>query len=284
MIMHRALVRWYAAAALAALALAGVHTLVAQAPARKPAPRAASRPAEPPVWFDHTVVNVYPHDPGAFTQGLIFRDGHLYESTGQYGQSTVRRVELETGRVLQQVAVEPQYFGEGLTDWGERLIQITWQSQVGFVYDRKTFARQRTFRYTGEGWGLTRDAQRLIMSDGTAQLRFLDPASLEETGRVTVTDMGYPVSQLNELELVKGRVAANVWQSDTIVFIAPDSGRVTGRVDLRGLLSPAERARGVDVLNGIAYDPARDRLFVTGKLWPKLFEIRLRPRGAPSSR
>lgn len=259
---------------LAASALPRLQALASQARAKAPAPAAA------PLWYGYTVVNVYPHDPDAFTQGLIFRDGFLYESTGLHGRSSVRRVELATGRVVQQVAINPQHFGEGLAGWGERLVQITWQSQLGFVYDRRTFARQQTFRYTGEGWGLTSDDRRLIMSDGTAHLRFLDPTTLAETGRVTVTDGGYPVANLNELEVMKGQIAANIWQSETVVLIAPDTGRVAGRIDMRGLLTAADRARGVDVLNGIAYDARGDRLFVTGKLWPKLFEIRLRPRGA----
>jgi glutaminyl-peptide cyclotransferase len=262
---------------LAASALPRLQALPSQARAKAAAP--APAPAAP-LWYDYTVVNVYPHAPDAFTQGLIFRDGFLYESTGQYGESSLRRVELETGRVVQRLEVDARYFAEGLVDWGERLIQITWQSQVGFVYNRRTFVREKTFRYTGEGWGLTHDQRRIIMSDGTEQLRFLDPTTLAETGRVTVTDRGYPVSQLNELEMVKGQIMANIWNTDTIVLIAPDTGRVAGRIDMRGLLAAADRARGVDVLNGIAYDARGDRLFVTGKLWPKLFEIRLRPRGA----
>jgi glutaminyl-peptide cyclotransferase len=264
-----------AALALLVVALTRLDARVPQARAKAPARTAAA-----PLWYDYTVVNVFPHDPDAFTQGLLFKDGYLYESTGLHGRSSVRRVELQTGRVVQQIAVDPQHFAEGLAGWGERLIQLTWQSQLGFVYDRRTLARQQTFQYTGEGWGLTSDDRRLIMSDGSAQLRFLDPATLSETGRLTVTDGGYPVAQLNELEVMKGQIAANIWQSDTVVLIAPDTGRVTGRIDLRGLLMAADRARGVDVLNGIAYDARGDRLFVTGKLWPKLFEIRLRPRGA----
>ena len=179
--------------------------------------------------------------------------------------------------MLQRQDVESLYFAEGLADWGQTLIQLTWQSQVGFVYDLRTFERKSTFNYTGEGWGLARDAQRLVMSDGTATLRWLDPTTLKETARVTVTDRGAPVSDLNELEVVKGEIYANVWSTDRIAIIEPGSGRVVGWIDLAGLLPPADRA-GIDVLNGIAYDPARDRLFVTGKLWPKLFEIRLKPR------
>jgi glutamine cyclotransferase len=228
----------------------------------------------------YQVVNVYPHDPEAFTQGLIFRDGFLFESTGLAGQSTLRKVRLETGEVVQRLALEPQYFAEGLTDVGDTLLQLTWQSNVGFVYDLSTFARQRTFAYDGEGWGLARDGNRVIMSDGTSTLRFLDPGTLRETGRITVTDGSLPVESLNELEMVTDELFANVWRSDHIVIISPRTGRVTGRVDLTALLPPAERVPPVDVLNGIAYDAARNRLFVTGKNWPRLFEIRVERRSS----
>jgi glutamine cyclotransferase len=230
--------------------------------------------------FGYEIVNVYPHDPGAFTQGLIFRDGFLFESTGLNGESSLRKVRLETGEVIQRLAIPPEHFAEGLTDLGTRLFQLTWQSNVGFVYDLSTFARQRTFEYAGEGWGLARDEGRLIMSDGTSSLRFLDPGTLRETGRLTVTDGLQPVANLNELEMVEGELFANVWQTDDVVIISLQTGSVTGRVDLGGLLRPAERMPPVDVLNGIAYDSERDRLFVTGKRWPRLFEIRLK-RPAP---
>jgi glutamine cyclotransferase len=229
-------------------------------------------------WYDYEVVNVYPHDRNAFTQGLIFRDGFLFESTGLNGRSSLRKVRLETGEVMQQRAIDPAHFAEGLTDFGNRLVQLTWQSNLGFVYDLPTFAVLRTFDYPGEGWGLTRDDARLIMSDGTATLRFLNPDTLRETGRVTVTDGPQPVEFLNELEMVRGELFANVWQTDRIVIVSPGTGRVTGRIDLTGLLPPADRVPPVDVLNGIAWDAERDRLFVTGKLWPRLFEIRLRRR------
>jgi glutamine cyclotransferase len=239
-------------------------------------PELSSR--EPAAQYDHQVVNVYPHDPEAFTQGLIFRDGFLFESTGLNGQSSLRKVRLDTGEVVQRLPIEPQYFAEGLTDFGNSLVQLTWQSNIGFVYDLSTFARQRTFEYRGEGWGLTRDENRLIMSDGTSMLRFLDPQTLKETGRVTVTDGDHPVESLNELEMVKGELFANVWQTDLIVIVSPQTGRVTGRVDLAALFPAADRVPPVDVLNGIAYDAGRDRLFVTGKMWPRLFEIRLQRR------
>lgn len=230
-----------------------------------------------PIRHGYEVVRVYPHDREAFTQGLIYRDGFLFESTGLHGRSSLRKVKLENGQVVQRQAVPPQHFAEGLADWGPRLVQLTWQSQVGFVYDARTFQRLSTFTYTGEGWGLARDAQRLVMSDGTAALRWLDPMTLKETARVIVTDRGAPVPNLNELEVVKGEIYANVWGTDRIAIIEPGGGRVVGWADLSGLLPVADRA-GIDVLNGIVYDPARDRLFVTGKLWPKLFEIKLKPR------
>lgn len=225
--------------------------------------------------YGYTAVNSYPHDPQAFTQGLIFRDGFLYESTGLNGRSSVRKVRLETGEVLRRHDVDSRYFAEGMTDWGNRLIQLTYTSKIGFVYDLATFTLQRTFNYTGEGWGLTHDRQRLIMSDGTSSLRFLDPETLRETGRVTVRDGGKPVENLNELEWVKGEVFANVWLTDRIAIIAPDTGRVTAWLDLSGIRGPM-RSGTDDVLNGIAYDAARDRLFVTGKLWPRLYEIRIK--------
>ena len=240
-----------------------------------------SEAARPPTRIAHVVVNTYPHDRGAFTQGLVFRDGHLYESTGLNGRSSLRKVELETGKVLQQHDVDPAYFAEGLTDWNNRLIQITWQSQTGFVYDLETFKPQRTFTYAGEGWGLTHDGKRLIMSDGSATLRFLDPKTFSETGRLAVTYQGQPLAQLNELEMVKGELFANVWGTPHVVVIDLASGRVTGQIDFSQLLGVADRTPPVDVLNGIAWDARNERLFVTGKLWPKLFEVRLtRPAAA----
>jgi glutaminyl-peptide cyclotransferase len=222
----------------------------------------------------YKVVRSYPHDRQAFTQGLEFHDGFLYEGTGLNGQSSIRKVRLDTGEVVQIRKTEPQYFGEGITLWRNTLVQLTWQTEVGFVYDRETFAPQRTFSYMGEGWGLTHDDTRLIMSDGTPSLRFLDPTTLRETGRLTVRAGGVPVEDLNELEVVKGEIFANVWMSHRIARISPKTGHVTAWIDLRGLLTPREAA-GVDVLNGIAYDAKGDRLFVTGKLWPRLFEIQI---------
>jgi glutamine cyclotransferase len=220
------------------------------------------------------VVRSYPHDRQAFTQGLEFVDGALYESTGLNGRSGIRKVNLETGVVLQVQPLDAAYFGEGITVWKNRIVQLTWQSGLGFVYDRQTFQQQRTFRYTGEGWGLTHDGTRLLMSDGTAALRFIDPETLRQVGSLTVKDGGRSVDKLNELEFVKGEIYANVWQSERVAVISPSTGRVTAWIDLQGLLDPRERA-GVDVLNGIAYDAKGDRLFVTGKLWPRIFEIQV---------
>ena len=225
----------------------------------------------------YRVVHVFPHDPGAFTQGLVYADGVFYEGTGLNRRSTVRKVRLDNGEVLQVQKVEDQYFGEGIAVWGHTIFEITWQSGIGFMYDRDSLRRTGTFTYSGEGWGLTHDGSRLIMSDGTAWLRFLDPATQKETGRIQVRDGQTPVVNLNELEYVKGEVLANVWQTDRVARIAPKTGRVTGWIDLKGLLDPREAAQGADVLNGIAYDAAGDRLFVTGKLWPKIFEIKIVP-------
>lgn len=248
-----------------------------------PPSQAASSPQTLPV-FGYRVVNAYPHDPAAFTQGLIYRDGFLYESTGLNGESTLRKVRLETGEVLQRQSVDARYFAEGLTDWGGQLLQLTWQANLGFVYDLGTFERVRTFDYSGEGWGLTHDDARLILSDGTDTLRFLDPASFQEIGRVAIRAAGTPVTELNELEVVRGEVFANIWQADRIARIAPETGLVTGWIDLAGLMPAAEQLDVDAVLNGIAYDRQGDRLFVTGKRWPKLFEIAIVPRGTPASR
>ncbi len=225
--------------------------------------------------YTYKVVHTYPHDRGAYTQGLVFDSGFLYEGTGLLGQSTLRRVELETGTVLKSRALSAQYFGEGVTVCGDRIIQLTWRSQVGFVYDKDSFELWREFTYPTEGWGITYDGQRLIMSDGSSRLYFLDPENFQVTGSIEVTDNGQPVSGLNELEYVRGEIYANVWPTDRIVRIAPETGRVTGWIELAGLLPPEDRTEPVDVLNGIAYDAGNDRLFVTGKLWPKLFEIEL---------
>ena len=257
------------------LLLALLTPLPAAAQATAP-PAPASVPARTPVpVYGFEVVRVYPHDPEAFTQGLVFRNGELLESTGRY-PSTVRRVRLEDGVVLQQRELDEDYFGEGLTAVGDRVLTLTWKGGKGFIWDPATLEPEGEFAYAGEGWGLTHDATRLILSDGTAALRFLDPTTLAETGRVPVTLNGRPVRQLNELEWIDGEVWANVWQTDFIVRIDPASGHVVGIIDLRGLL-PAGAVKDPrdDVLNGIAWDAASRRLFVTGKNWPSLFEIRL---------
>lgn len=231
--------------------------------------------------YDYEVVHTFPHDPGAFTEGLFYLHGFLYESTGLERHSTIRKVRIETGKVLQQIDIPSQYFGEGIVNWRDRLISLTWKSHVGFVYDRATLKLQREFHYDGEGWALTQDGKQLIMSDGSSALRFLNPDTLLETRRLEVTLNGKPLINVNELEWVRGEIFANVWHANWIARIDPKSGAVVGLIDLRGILNAANLADGPDgVLNGIAYDAQHDRLFVTGKNWPALFEIRLRSRAA----
>ena len=224
---------------------------------------------------NYKVIHTYPHDPHAFTQGLIFVDGHLYESAGQYGQSSLRMVDLETGRILQEQPVAKEYFAEGLAAWGSTLVQLTWQEHTALVYDRFSFRQLKTLNYSGEGWGLASDGKELILSDGTPDLRFLDPTTFHELRRVTVKDHGQPVKYLNELEVVRGEIYANVWYSDKIARISPRTGAVLGWIDLAGLLPTNLHSSPEAVLNGIAYDAAHDRLFVTGKLWPRLYEIQV---------
>jgi glutamine cyclotransferase len=236
----------------------------------------AARPnAEIPV-FTYEVVNVRPHQRDAFTQGLVFLEGALLESTGLNGQSSLRRVDLQTGNVVQRVEVPPEYFAEGLAALDGKLFQLTWQNHKGFVYDLHTFRLEKEFAYDGEGWGLTTDGHWLIMSDGTDQIRFIDPKTFKEGRRIPVKALGQPVYRLNELEYVKGEIYANVWGTDQVVRIDPLTGEVVGQIDFTGLLPQLERGQSTDVLNGIAYDPNGDRLFVTGKCWPKLFEVRLK--------
>jgi glutamine cyclotransferase len=230
------------------------------------------------VHYSYEVVQAWPHDTTAFTEGLLFRHGDLLESTGLNGESTLRDVDLATGRVLKEISVPAQYFGEGLTVMGSHAYQLTWQNGIGFIYDADTFQLQGQFAYTGEGWGLTTDGRWLILSDGTSRIRFLDPATFKVVRTIDVTQAGRPVERLNELEWVKGEVFSNVWQTDEIMRIDPATGKVRGVIDLTGLLSPGDRRPDTDVLNGIAYDDAGDRLFVTGKRWPKVFEIRLKPK------
>ncbi len=241
---------------------------------------AATSPVPTPVAqgairYSYRVKAVLPHDRRAFTQGLVFEDGIFYEGTGLYARSSLRKVTPETGAVLQQENLAPNLFGEGITVWGDKIIQLTWKARKGFVYDKNTFERLKTFSYPTEGWGITHDDTRLIMSDGTATLYFWDPETLAEIGKITVTDGGAPVVRLNELEYINGEIYANIWQTNRIARINPNTGQVTGWIDLTGLLSAEDIAEPVDVLNGIAFDADNNRLFVTGKLWPKIFEIEL---------
>ncbi|MFB3924651.1 MAG: glutaminyl-peptide cyclotransferase [Syntrophales bacterium] len=220
------------------------------------------------------IVNVYPHDPAAFTQGLVFDNGFLYEGTGQYGESTVRKVELETGRVLLHQCLPDRHFGEGITIMGNRLIQLTWRSGTGFIYDKKSLKQTGVFQYGTEGWGITNNGKHLIMSDGTSMLRFLDPRSFEIVRTIEVREGPQAVSQLNELEYIKGFIYANIWGSDRIAKISPKTGQVAAWIDLSGLRGSIRSSPHAEVLNGIAYDSKHDRIFVTGKYWPKVFEIR----------
>ncbi|WP_207683258.1 glutaminyl-peptide cyclotransferase [Desulfonema magnum] len=240
-----------------------------------PGSSAVSPKSEAVPIYDYKIVSAYPHDPGAFTQGLIFEKGVLYESTGIRGRSSLRKVELQSGKVLQFLRLPNQFFGEGITLYGNKIIQLTWRSRTGFVYDKNSFELLNTFTYPTEGWGITHDDTRLIMSDGTSVLHFLNPENFKETARIEVADAYGPVERLNELEYIHGEIYANVWQTDRIARISPRTGQVTGWIELAGLLSSDDRKYPVDVLNGIAYDTEADRLFVTGKLWPKLFEIKL---------
>jgi glutamine cyclotransferase len=234
----------------------------------------ARRPPE----YTFKVIHTFPHDPNAFTQGLAFHDGFLYEGTGLSGRSSLRKVRLETGEVVQQIDLAPEFFGEGIALVKNEVVQLTWQSQTGFVYNLSDFHLLRRFSYPGEGWGLATNGNELFMSDGTPEIRVLDSSTLMEKRRIAVHDGATPVDQLNELEIVDGQIFANVWQTDRIARISPHTGEVVGWIDLTGLLSPIYRLESGAVLNGIAYDPNRKRLFVTGKLWPSVFEIRLLPK------
>lgn len=240
----------------------------------------APAPAPAPAEYGYRVVQSHPHDPGAFTQGLLFRDGRLFESTGGYGSSTVREVELETGLVLRERRLGDGLFGEGLALVGERLVQLTWREGIGFVYDARTLRSVDEFTYDGEGWGLAGDADRLVMSDGTATLRFLDPTTCRESHRVTVTGPHGPVAGLNELEFVGDALYANVWRTETVAIIDPADGRLRGWLRLDGILPVVFRREDTAEMNGVAHDPATGRLFVTGKRWPRLFEIEVVPVGA----
>lgn len=229
--------------------------------------------------YTYEVVNIWPHDPTAFTQGLIFHEGFLLESTGQYGESSLRKVELKTGKVSKRISVPGQFFAEGLTLLRGKLFQLTWTERKGFIYDPDTLQLQDSFSYGGEGWGLTDDGDSLIMSDGTHQLRFIDPLTFQVEKTVDVFDEGQPLRELNELEFVDGEIFANIWHRDEIVRLDPQSGKILGRIDLKGLLPLDGRQRNPEaVLNGIAFDEVGKRLFVTGKLWPSVFEIKIKER------
>jgi glutaminyl-peptide cyclotransferase len=234
----------------------------------------ARRPPE----YRFKIVRAFPHDPTAFTQGLTYRGGFLYEGTGLNGRSSLRKVRLETGEVVRQVDLAPEFFGEGITLLTNEVVQVTWQSQTGFIYNLRDFRLIRRFSYSGEGWGLTSNGHEIFMSDGTPEIRVLDTSTLAEKRRFTVHDGATPIVQLNELEFVDGEIFANVWQTDRIARISPRSGEVLGWIDLKNLLSPTYRLEPGAVLNGIAYDSNRKRLLVTGKLWPSIFEIRLVPK------
>jgi|SRR5262249_20920677 len=234
--------------------------------------------SEAPARHDsYEVVNSYPHDPTSFTQGLIWKDGGFYESTGLYGQSKLRRLEFPSAKVMNELKLAPELFGEGLASIDERLIQLTWKSRRGFVYDRDSFRVIREFSYDNEGWGLTYDGKNLILSDGSSDLFYLDPQTFKPVRRLAVTINGRALTELNELEFIEGEIWANVWQTDLIVRIEPATGRVTSFLDLKGLLAPSDRRGSEAVLNGIAYDADKKRIFVTGKLWPRIFEIKVKP-------
>jgi glutamine cyclotransferase len=227
--------------------------------------------------YGYEIIKTYPHDRRAFTQGLVFSGGFLYEGTGSYGQSELRKVTLETGQVLRRSKLPSRYFGEGITIHRGRIIQLTWKSRIGFVYDCNTFEPLRTFAYPTEGWGITHDEKHLIISDGTSTLHLLDPNTFEPIAKLEVHDNNTPVPGLNELEYIKGRIYANIWKSDRIAVISPETGRILAWINLKGILDGFDYKKPVDVLNGIAYDNENDRLFVTGKLWPHLFQIKLLP-------
>ena len=241
----------------------------------------ADRPATPPAngpapSYGYQIVNIWPHDSNAFTQGLILTNGQLLESTGQEGRSSLRRVELQTGKILNKVDVPEPYFAEGIALLNGKIYQLTWQHQLGFIYDAQSFQKLGQFNYTGEGWGLTTDGQSLILSDGSNHIRFLDPASFAVKKTITVVDNTTPIRELNELEFVQGEIYANVWHDNRIATIDPQTGRVTSWIDLAGLIPAGELNDPEAVLNGIAYDEPNKKLYVTGKLWPRLFEIKIK--------
>ncbi len=231
-----------------------------------------------PKKYFYRIIKTYPHDPDAYTQGLFYKDGFLYEGTGQNGSSSVRKVELETGKVLQSINLDRKHFGEGITLFNDKIYQLTWTSEVGFIYDFTTFKQIRSFSFTTQGWGLTNNDKNLIMSDGSNEIHFMEPENFGETSNVEVFDDKGPVDQLNELELINGDLYANVYQTDMIIIINPETGMIKGEIDFKGLLKDSDRTNHVDVLNGIAWDETGKRLFVTGKLWPKLYQVEIIPQ------
>jgi glutamine cyclotransferase len=259
---------------LVALSLISLASCAQAAPAEERAQQRADRQAQPPVQ-GYSLVRAYPHDPDAFTQGLIFLDGHLYESTGLVGQSTLRKVQLDTGKVVKSVSIPTGLFGEGIVNWGDQILSVTWQNGVGFRWDRASFRQLGRFSYPGEGWGLTQNGRDIILSDGTPTLRFFDPQTMRERRRLTVTAGGVPVPNLNELEYVDGEILANVWMTSRIARIDPASGKVTSWIELAPLVAEHASTNTDKVLNGIAWDASARRLFVTGKNWDKLYEIAL---------
>jgi glutaminyl-peptide cyclotransferase len=270
---------WILLAAIASLAVACGRNAGGQNLSVPPSPVVGEiDPSGAPAAYTYEVIGTWPHDRTAFTQGLVFRNGGFLESTGLNGHSSLREVELKTGRVLKQVALPSEFFAEGLAVLNGHAYQLTWQNHRAFSYDADTFRREREFSYEGEGWGLATDGQSLILSDGSNRIRFLDPETFKVLRTIEVSAAGKPLDRLNELEWIKGEIFANVWQTDRVVRIDPATGMVRGTIDFSGLLAAADRGRETDVLNGIAYDPATDRLFITGKNWPKIFEVRLKLR------
>jgi len=261
------------------LGLALIYFLFIRSDSKAPANQANANQssASAPAKLDtYEIVNSYPHDPQAFLQGLVWYDNGFYEGTGLEGRSTLRRVEFPSGKVVKSISLAPDLFGEGVALVGDRLVQLTWKAHRGFVYDRDSFKRLREFNYDTEGWGITYDGKNLVMSDGSSTLFYLDPETFQTVRRLNVTWNGRPQDQLNELEYIEGEIWANVWQEDFILRIDPETGRVKSYLDMKNLFPPQLRNGSEDVLNGIAYDPQTRRIFISGKLWPRLFEIRLK--------
>ena len=267
---------------MAAILISGCGGVQSNAVNNRPVNSNAARPNVPTYTYD--VVKVYPHDPSAFTQGLVFLNGVLYEGTGGKGKdsfhSSIRKVEIDTGKVLQKFDLSPDYFGEGISVIGDKLYQLTWREHTAFVYNLADLKPEKEFKYSGEGWGLTTDGTMLYMSDGTHVIRVVDPTTFETKRTIVVNDeKGSPVMQLNELEWMNGEIWANIWQSGLIVRIDPANGKLLGRVDFDHLVKQEQGDNeNADVLNGIAYDQATDRLFITGKLWKRLFEVKIKPK------